>query len=436
LAQEARGAAKALREGVSALTQPPPGREVVIQQTPEVETTLDTLDDAIGRLGELQLGTPSKARRGRIDLAALLCDMAPNARIAMEPGAGTEVFGEESELRRMLHLLVSQTNAGPTSSGDAGGLEVEIRRQGEWVKISAELGPDASPTAELERRWLSRMAVRHGGRLELEGGLQSMWLPADGASDQREVAELRRELEQAQQLGEVYARELAQVVASGDLPSEQPPAREDTEARFETMVTAVSAMERGMRAWLDGLRSELDAKNAASLRERVEQRVAKAQALMQELERVAAYPLDETERSADLAALARDAVAAVEARAARRGIRLETELPAELAHRTRPAAFTLALRALLDHALLATSRGQAVRIELVAGPPPVLTVVDGGPGIPEAARADLLSRRIDPTAFGRPDGISLLAASLSANRLAAQIAIGSNAGQTAFVLTL
>ena len=49
LAQEARGAAKALREGVSAMTQPPPpGNEVTIQHTPEVETSLDALDDVSG----------------------------------------------------------------------------------------------------------------------------------------------------------------------------------------------------------------------------------------------------------------------------------------------------------------------------------------------------------------------------------------------------
>ena len=435
LAQEARGAAKALREGVSAMTQPPPpGNEVTIQHTPEVETSLDALDDAIGRLGELQLGTTSKARRGRIDLAALLCEIAPNARIAMEPGAGTEVFGEESELRRMLHLLVGQTNAGPSSAGDGGGAEVEIRRQGEWVKISAELGPDASPTAELERRWLSRMAVRHGGRLELEGGLQSMWLPADGASDQREVAELRRELEQAQQLCEVYARELSQVVASGELPAERPAGQEDLEARFETLVASVAAVERGMRAWLDGLREELAATPAASLRQRVEERLTRAQSVMQELGRVADYPSDDATRSVDLSAAVRDAVNAVANRATRRGIRLESEIAPDISHTTRPAAFAVTVRALLDHALLATPRDQSVTVRLEAGP--VLKVVDSGPGVPDAARRDLLSRRVDPTSLGRPDGISLLAASLSAGHLGGRLEIESEGGGTAFVLRL
>src|SRR5688500_5593079 len=90
LAQEARGAAKALREGVGSLQQP----QRMDSMAP-VETTLDELDDAIGKLSELQSGPRSAARRGRIDLAALLYQVAPNARISMQPGEGTEVFGEE-----------------------------------------------------------------------------------------------------------------------------------------------------------------------------------------------------------------------------------------------------------------------------------------------------------------------------------------------------
>ncbi len=219
LAQEARGAARALREGVQQLTQPPPpAASVQIHEAPAVETNLDALDDAIARLGELQMGARVAARRGRIDLGALVCEVMPNARVAMDTGSGTEVFGEEQELRRMLLLLVSQTNSSPIDNESARS-DVEIKRDGDWVKISVELGPDSSATAELERRWLSRMATRHGGRLELEGGTQTLLLPADRASD--EMAELRKELEQAQQLGEAYARELAVAFAeTSQLPSE------------------------------------------------------------------------------------------------------------------------------------------------------------------------------------------------------------------------
>ena len=141
LAQEAGGAAEALRKDVSRLSNPPPpGAEA----PPPLSTSLDALEDAIARLSLLHSGpSASQKRRGRIDLAALLCEVAPEARISMEPGPGTEVFGEEGELRRMLHLLLNQTNSAGTSQ--SAGSEVEIRRQDRWVKISVELGPDASP---------------------------------------------------------------------------------------------------------------------------------------------------------------------------------------------------------------------------------------------------------------------------------------------------
>jgi hypothetical protein len=256
LAQEARGAARALREGVSQLRQGPPGETRIVNapsEAPAVETTLDALDDAISMLSDLNTaGRGGKARRGRIDLAALLMDLTPSTRIAIEPGAGTEVFGDEQDLRRMLNMLVTQ--AGSTQSGAA---EVTIRRQAEWVKISVELGPDAG-AQELERRWLSRMATRHGGWVELEGGTQAIFLPADGASDQREVVELRKELEQAQQLGEAYARELATVLSAGDIRTEPPPpvAPRGGSQRFETLQAAALGLSRSLKSLVEGLRAD------------------------------------------------------------------------------------------------------------------------------------------------------------------------------------
>ena len=51
--------------------------------------------------------TPFEQRRGRrVDLAAVIWEGSREARCPIEPGGGTEVFGDEGELRRMLHLLV------------------------------------------------------------------------------------------------------------------------------------------------------------------------------------------------------------------------------------------------------------------------------------------------------------------------------------------
>lgn len=432
LAQEARGAARALREGVQQLTQPPPpSASVEIHEAPAVETNLDALDDAIARLGELQMGARAAARRGRIDLGALVCEVMPNARVAMDTGSGTEVFGEEQELRRMILLLVSQTNSSPIDS-DSARSDVEVKREGDWVKISVELGPDSSATAELERRWLSRMATRHGGRLELEGGTQTLFLPADRATD--EMAELRKELEQAQQLGEAYARELAVAFAeTAQLPSEPraasvpPPAGTD---RLELLVSTSSALTRMMRSWLDQTRSDIaEAAHVlgyeSELGERLTRRISSVQEMFAELERVATCPTEEAPGAVDLAAELRSLLAQAESRAARHDVQLEVDIPAALEVTVHLPTFALVARGLIDHAIAATPRGGRVQLRLGArGKGFSLTVEDGGPAIPVAARQDMLRRRTDPTALGRPEGLALLVADVAAEVLGASLSLG------------
>lgn len=430
LAQEARGAAKALRDGVTQLTQPPPPGIVVKSSDGEVSTSLDALDEAITRLGELQLGAQAtKARRGRIDLAALLCEVAPNANISMEPGAGTEVFGEEGELRRMLHLLIGQTNSAPSPSSQGSSSSVEIRRQAEWVKLSVELGPDASPTAELERRWLARMATRHGGRLELEGGVQTMWLPADGAGD--EVNELRRELEQAQQLGEVYARELAQVVSSGAMPSSPPPPAEATSsaAPLGTLIAVAAVLERNVRGWLEGARQE-----QPPAAERGAARSGAMHEFAQELERIAACPVTEEPSACDVATVVGDAIETLAPRAARFGVRLETALPGSLPSTVAPRTLALAVLGMLQQAILASPRGSTVRITLSEQLPLKLVVSDGGPSVPEPLRDELLRRALDPSSVGRPDGLGLLAANAAAGAVGGHVRFEDDGAEMVLVL--
>jgi hypothetical protein len=434
LAQEARGAAKALRDGVAQLTQPPPPGPVAIsEQSPGVETNLDALDEAISKLSALQqLGVAAKARRGRIDLASLLCEVAPNARIAMEPGAGTEVFGEEGELKRMLHLLVSQTNSSLADS-ETSRSDVVIKRDGESVRISVELGPDSSATAEMERRWLSRMATRHGGRLELEAGTEVLVLPADRAGD--EVAELRRELEQAQQLGEAYARELAAVFSATETPGERssssqlPPAGGE---RLELLVSIAHTLVRAMRGWLDAGLADLSALTEAlgqehELTQRLTQRSSAAQELFAELERIAACPLDEQGRSANIAAELRTAVTAAETRAARHGVTIELQAPEKLEQPTRVGTFALLARSLIDHAIAATARGGRVSVRLSGLTVGFeLRVVDDGPVVPAASRSDLLRRRLDPSSLGRPEGLALLVADAAAPLLGMTLYLGES----------
>lgn len=429
LAQEARGAAKLLRQGVTQLKAP-------AEPAASVETTLDTLDDAIGKLSELQSGAPGKAaRRGRIDLAALLYELAPNARIAIEPGAGTEVFGEENELKRMLYVLVSQASAGQASPSDDTAPEVQIRREDQWVRISVDLGPDTTATGELERRWLSRMAVRHGGRLELEGGTQSVLLPANGASDQREVVELRKELEQAQQLGEAYARELAQVFSAGEMPDERASVHpsEGGAERFELLVAGSSALSRSLRELDEAIKADAAlAERAlgqdAELCQRLSRRAAAVHELSLGLSRLAECPLTEPAERVDPREFAERAVHASEARAARSGVELVLHAEQCSPVSVRPKAFELLLKTLVDHAISATPRDGRVSIRLAPLPSGVeVCVQDGGPVVPDTARSDILRRRVDPTALGRPAGLSLLAAHTLAAHLGGNLTLRQSA---------
>ncbi len=418
LAQEARGAAKALR------TELRPGSGEAKPQGAPVETTLDALDDAIDMLSALNTGARGKGRRGRIDLAALLYDVAPSARISIEPGAGTEVFGDEADLRRMLNLLVSQANA---SSGTAPSAEtvVTIRRQSDWVRISVELGPDTSATGELERRWLSRMAVRHGGWIELEGGTQAIVLQADGASDQREVTELRKELEQAQQRGEAYARELASVLATGDVRTEPPPAPPTADQeRFQQLQSAAAATQRVMKSLVDGLRADLGELSAVSgtseVSARLSARLVTTQELTAEYGAIAECPSYEPVDTLDVGVLLQEATTRIESRASREGVELSLTSAENLRIVARPRLLTMLIDSALSHAIAATPKGGAVRVNAFASELGVIvTIGDGGPAIPETVRGDVLGHRVDPASLGRPLGISLVAVSAAAAALGA-----------------
>ncbi len=440
LAQEARGAAKILRQDVTLLSQPPPPDASVNIVIPDVRvhSTLNALDDAIDMLSELEAGPQGSkpaSRRGRIDLAALLWEFAPTASISIEPGAGTEVFGEETELRRMLNVLLSQTNFSIGTQHE-GAAAVRIRREAEWIRITVNLGPDVSASTELERRWMSRMATRMGGRLDLEGGTMVLLLPADASNDQSEVADLRKELVQAQQLGEAYARELATVFAAGQMP--EPDVQMDrgdvTVRRFGLLVALSSAVHRTLSPVLHGLEEEVEKLSTSDGRAAMAQQVSSGYSLLAELGRVATCPTSEPPHVVDAAKLLRDSVAETEARAARHGVRLMLEVPGELLLSTRSRALTLLARTLLDHAISASPRGTKVAISAVDdGGGARIMVSDGGPVVPAAARADLLEHKVDPASLGRPPGPALVVAQVVASYLGGSLRVGESQGAGALI---
>jgi hypothetical protein len=430
LAQEARGAAKALRQEVTRLTNPPPGVPAASPEVPEVRVSLDALDDAIGLLSQLQSDqrAPKVARRGRIDVASLLCKVAPNARIALAPGEGTEVFGEEGELSRLLHVLLSQALGADANKGSP---DIEVKREGDMVKISVDLGPDSSTTQAVEKRWLSRMAIRHGGRLEYKEGRQSVLLPADGASDQREVVELRKELAQAQMLGEAYARELATALSDEAPEAAQSPST-PSGGSLDLVVSLAAALDHSLKDTVVGaLRAAQALKPRLAAQDEdfsaLHTRLLALQALGSELALVGECDVSQPGNAIDIQSEVAAALEARKSRLSRRDMAASSNHEGALQGKLLVGPFRLLLHSLIEHAALATPRGGAVNVSSsVSDGDVTLRVSDGGPSIPSIARLDLLKGRVDATSMGRPGGISLLVAHAAAGHLGGTLGLGQN----------
>ncbi|HEY3816921.1 MAG TPA: sensor histidine kinase [Polyangiaceae bacterium] len=448
LTQEAQGAAERLRKGVSALTQAPPPPDADVTG---VDAQLSALDDTMKMLSSLH-SRPSTARgrRGRIDLAALLWEVAPEARVSIEPGSGTEVFGDESELRRMLHVMLGH--------GSGSGSAVTIRREADEVVVGVVLGPDSSVTAETERAWLARMALRYGGRYELVGSQEVLALPAEGVEARDDVAKLRKELDEARKQGEAYARELAAVWAAGDEPVAQssypPPISPATDrhgavARFSGGVAAtLRAMLSPVGRDIAELRTaasnprksspDLEAAARTDVDERLEQvrrRLLAVQDFVAELAAVGESDPHELTREVDLVELVRTELRALEARAARMGVDVDVrpalEEGARATTRVSPRSIAVMVRSLVAHALAATPRGSAVIVSVsppAAGPAGSLgarlVVDDAGTILPAAARRALLALEVEPGTFGRPSSVGLFVAAEIAGAQGALLEIG------------
>ena len=440
LMQEAKGTARALRQEVGQLhiTQ-----ERMSEKPPPVESMLDALDGAIEMMSVLEAPASlapahSKERRVRIDIATLLFDVAPNAKLGIEPGAGTEVFGVELELRRVLDLLVKQSGADGNSPST-----INVHRETDWVVISVGLGPEGMATRDLEHRWLNRMAMRNGGRVEITGNETKLFLPADAESGQQEIQQLRKELEQAQQLGAVYAKELAEAFAftSGDstLPGPVTTAVQADEARLRLFVVSSNMLGRSLRQTTEGLRGDITrltrvlGENHEVVASLLARQVAYGE-LVSDLDRIAKVNCDEPSKPVDLAELLREAINSADGRAQRQEVTLTVRVSGSFTLTTRPTVMALAIRSLLDLAIQSTPRRGPVAIELRRDDTPdakryCLEVTDGGPQIPDAALAGLLQGTVDPSSLGRPSALSWLALGASAMGLGIGPALGGSPDQ-------
>jgi len=376
----------------------------------------------------------ARGRRGRIDLASLMWEVAPEARVSIEPGGGTEISGDEAEIRRMMHLLVGH--------GSGAGSAVTVRREGDEVRVSVVLGPDSSATADTERAWLSRMAIRYGGKYELEGGMEVISLPADGAVDAKERDILRRELDEARKQGEAYARELAQAFSQGEgavSPSTFPPMAQG--AAGEPLGT-LARFARGVALEMRGLLSQLGrdaqalrattpssssrALDSAEPEDRIDglrRRIREAQEVVTGLADLGELDPAEAHAELDLHELARTAVRSLAGQLERTGVDLALVTVPETAGlkvpvRLSPRAASFLVRTMIAQAIAATSRGNKVRVSVIAGGSEAvpesgarLLVDDAGASLPANSRRAFAALEVDPSTFGRPDGVSLFVCS-------------------------
>ena len=451
LTQEAQGAAERLRKGVTALTQAPPapGVDASGVDASGVDATLSALDDAMRMLSNLHNRPVNvRGRRGRIDLASLLWEVAPEARVSIEPGSGTEVFGDEAEIRRMLHVMLGH--------GSGSGSAVTIKREGDEVVVGVVLGPDTSVTDHTERAWLGRMAIRYGGRFELAGSQEVLALPAEGIDARDDVAKLRKELDEARKQGEAYARELAAVWAAGDEPMAQssypPPATPaaDRHAAVSRLAGGIAATLRAMlspvgreladvRAATSTRRSSPDLEAAAreSVEERLEsirRKLLAVQDFVGELAAIGESDPRELQREVDLFDVVRAEVRILEARAARSGVEISVrtipdEPGARAPTRVSPRSVGALVREVVAQAISATPRGSGVSILVHAGGSEEglgarMVVDDGGTILPAAARRALLALEVEPGTFGRPSGVGLFLASEIAAAQGALLELG------------
>jgi hypothetical protein len=89
----------------------------------------------------------------------------------------------------------------------------------------------------------------------------------------------------------------------------------------------------------------------------------------------------------------------------------------------------LLLDCALTHAVSATPKGERVHVSAFMSELGVIvSIVDGGPAVPETLRSDVIHHRIDPGSLGRPGGIALLAADAAAAALGAALELRDGVG--------
>jgi signal transduction histidine kinase len=289
------------------------------------------------------------------------------------------------------------------------------------------------------------MAVRYGGRYDLDGSMEVLALPAEGIEARDDVAKLRKELDEARKQGEVYARELAAVWTAGEepmVPSTYPPPATPALDRVGTIARFAGGIAASLRATLSPVARELaelrmptgprksspdlEATARSDFDERVEamrRKLVAVQEFVAELAAVGESDALEPSREVDLVEIVRGEVRVLETRAARAGVEVRVrtvpdEVNARIVARVAPRLAAVLARELVAYAIAATPRGCGVSVTvLAAGVPGVaggsgvrIVVDDAGTILPASARRALLALEVEPGTFGRPNSVSLFVA--------------------------
>jgi hypothetical protein len=351
----------------------------------------------------------------------------------------------------MLHVLLGH--------GTGTGSAVTIRRHGDEVVVSVVLGPDSSATAETERAWLARMAIRYGGRWELEGSTEVLALPAEGVEARDDVAKLRKELDEARAQGEAYARELAATwTGGGDAgQSSYPPPASPAADRHAAVARLAGGIASTLRAILSPVDRDLadlvartprrggqepESSARPDLRsagpevdprlESIRRKLSSVGDFVAELAAVGEMDPEEPQREVDLVEVVRSEAKSLEGRAARAGVSIviktaSDDPSARVTARVAPGAAGVVARELMAHAISASPRGFEVLVTIIArggGVGARIVIDDGGTALPASACRALLALEVEPGTFGRPSSVSLFVANEIAAAQGALLELG------------
>jgi signal transduction histidine kinase len=291
------------------------------------------------------------------------------------------------------------------------------------VRIAVVLGPDASASAEAERAWLSRMAIRYGGHLELEGGMEIFSLPADNERVEREA--LEKELDEARKQGEAYARELAQAFTTSEeivSPSTFPPplAGTDVGDRVAVLVRVAGGIAAELRSLLTPAVRELAllAKDEEARFETIRGELSQAQDLTHALAVIGEIDVQELPGPVSVGEVVSKQVSQLAGRASRAEVtvKIQDETEGKAHARTAPLAITALVDAILSQAIQTSPRGSTVMVKIIdAERGPCLIVDDAGPPLPKAARRAFVGLETEPGTYGRPTSLPLYVAAALAS---------------------